>query len=64
MSAWVMTYGMYEANACIYRGSQQFPLGVLQHGVAADSSAEYHVSNTKLRIRRLKPPLQKVSNPQ
>jgi hypothetical protein len=53
MSAWVMTYGMYEANACIYRGSQQFPLGVLQHGVAADSSAECHASNTKLRIRRL-----------
>jgi hypothetical protein len=37
---------------------------VLQPAVAADLSAECHAINTKLRIRRLKPPLQEVAKPQ
>jgi hypothetical protein len=40
--------------------TQQFPLWILKHGVAADLSAECHASIAKLHIR-LNPPLHHVS---
>jgi hypothetical protein len=53
-----------NALRVIWRLKQQFSIWVLQSVVAADSSAECHASNTKLRIRRMNPPLQKLKSEQ